>query len=143
MTSFQKALNYDFNFFNSYKIQVILFIWSGYILILCGLLGTGLFQLSLILCVQSCQQYFYGCKFCEFCSTAPFFIPDYLYCLIPLSFLEGSVLLQLKFFFFSLETSSLVHGLFRNVLFSFQVFGNFPVTSLLLTFNLIVLLRFF
>lgn len=30
-------------------------------------------------------------------------------------------------FFFKFETSSLTHGLFRSVLFSFQVFGNFPV----------------
>lgn len=45
----------------------------------------------------------------------------------------------LKFFFFSLETSSLVHGLFRNVLFGFQVFGDFPVTFLLFTFSFIMI----
>ena len=54
-------------------------------------------------------------------------------------FLEESVLLQLKFFFFSLETSSSVHGLFRNVLYSFQVFGDFPFTSLLFTLNFIMI----
>ena len=34
-------------------------------------------------------------------------------------------------FLTSLETSSLTHGLFRNVLFSLQVFGDFPVIFLL------------
>lgn len=53
-------------------------------------------------------------------------------------FLEESVLLQLKFFSFP-ETSSSVHGLFRNVLFSFQVFGDFPVSSLLFTLNFIMI----
>lgn len=42
-------------------------------------------------------------------------------------------------FKFSLETSSLTHGSFRSVLFSFPVFGGFPVSFLLLISNLILL----
>lgn len=50
-----------------------------------------------------------------------------------------SVLLKLKKIFFSLETSSLAQGLFRNVLFNFQVFGDFFITFLSFTSDFIMI----
>lgn len=46
---------------------------------------------------------------------------------------------SVSFFFISLETSSLTHGLFGNVLFSFQVFGDFSLIFLSLISLLIPL----
>ena len=44
-----------------------------------------------------------------------------------------------KYFFVSLSISSLTCGLFKSILFNFQVFGDFPENFLLVTSNLVPL----
>lgn len=113
-------------------LRFIYFILGGWVLVVCGLWRIDLFHLCcwiyvyrvvsgvLIILMSVKSIVIFSLSLLIFVMSSPSF------------FFFWSVLPQLKIFSISLEASSLARGLFRNMLLHFQMFGDFPVTFLLL-----------